>query len=220
MRRQYNRRDRQIRRRTSRSDASFAAKLHQPLVREAYHRVKNSLQMLGSLLRLQSSHADTDRARGQLESACQRIMAIAAVYDMISRGAGKRIRMPRCLARLCDSFCLKTETGISLTLAAEDIYLDADRALPLCLFASEAITNCLKHAFVGRQSGSIKVEMRRCGEGMLRLGIKDNGIGRTRSDPDGLGSDLLRVLSTQVDGRLVQETGPGKGCAVSVYVRE
>ena len=199
---------------------TFAAKLQEPLVREAYHRVKNSLQMLVSILRVQSNNVDSDQAKIQLEAARQRIIAIASVYDMISGDAYEEIPMPDCLARVCDSLDMEKETGISLKLTTDDIHMDPDRALPLCLFASEAITNSLKHAFIGRQTGSIKVEMCRCGDGMLRLRIEDDGVGRAQSDPEGLGSDLLRVLSTQVLGRLVQEAGAGHGSTVTLYVRE
>jgi two-component sensor histidine kinase len=204
------------------ADNLFAAQLEEPLVREAYHRVKNSLQLLGSLLHMQSSQVDSDQARVQLESASRRVIAIASVYDMMSRDTDQKIRMPDCLARLCDSFGMEKERerGISLTLAAEELYLDADRALPLCLLASELITNSLKHAFVGRETGLIKVEMRRYGAGMLRLRVEDDGIGCTPSEPEGIGSRLLRVLSTQVHGHLVQKTGLGEGCTVSVYVHE
>ncbi|HTE43591.1 MAG TPA: sensor histidine kinase [Steroidobacteraceae bacterium] len=199
---------------------SFATHLQEMLVREAYHRVKNSLQLLGSLLRLQSKRAASDEVTIQLESASQRVMAVASVYDMLTQEVSDKIPMPDCLARLCDSFSGEKHKGISLELAADEICLDADRALPLCLFASEAIANSLRHAFVGRQSGLIKVEMCKCGDGLLRLEIEDDGIGRTQSEPEGLGSNLLRTLSMQVHGHLVQKSDPGKGCAVSVYVRE
>jgi two-component sensor histidine kinase len=86
------------------------------------------------------------------------------------------------------------------------------------LIASELITNAVKHAFVDRPMGLIKVEMCKRSDGVLRLGIADNGVGRRQSSSTGTGSELVRALSLQLGARLIETSKPGHGCAVNVYL--
>lgn len=177
------------------------------LLREANHRIKNSLQLVSSLLGMQR-HALRDReARIALQEARRRIQAIARVHEgFYQTGEFDRIDFGDSLRALCDSFLLGRQEQPQIILeVSRPCMIPANQATPLALIANELITNALKHAFAPNQPRSLAVRCAMHPDGTLVLTVSDNGSG-LRPDFDvgthgGFGLRLVQTLTWQVGGR-------------------
>lgn len=174
------------------------------LLREIHHRVKNNLQIIISILRLQSHEVD-DAQRAMLSDCQARIQTMALLHERLHRGGrlsavdfGEHLRelTSMLLRSFHDSTCV-----VTLELAIESVSVDIDAAIPLGLLANELITNALKHAFVGRSRGTLSIELAKK-DGVLRLCVADDGVG-FRGDfaaeaRTSLGFRLIRALAHQL----------------------
>lgn len=193
------------------------------LLREIHHRVKNNMQIISSLLQLQTS-ALHDPADVAIFQDCQaRIHAMAMVHDRLYRSGnlstinfGDHLRE---LAALMMRGQASHGRHIRLDTQCDDVELDLDKAIPLGLIATELVTNAYKHAFKDRTEGSIQILLQRTGESQMTLRVSDDGQGMpTASNPGTartLGLRLVRSLSHQLRARLLfpQEGG---GCCVEI----
>ncbi len=190
------------------------------LVQELHHRVKNDMQLILSLLRLQSRRVEDDAARGHLERAANRIQSIALAQMQVSAVAGTgEIELGGYLRDLAAS--LRTAYGrseIDIEVETDSpLVLPAQRAVPLGLIANELIANALIHAFPSRHSGRIVVSVARAGDSG-RVTIADDGIGLA---PDkypggGLGFQLAAGLAGQARGRITVDRGEAAGTRFTV----
>ena len=150
------------------------------LLREIYHRVKNNLQVIQSLLRLSSNNLSPEQ-KVPFEEAIMRIGAMAKVHTMLYRSddlksvdAGEFVR--DIVGEIMGAYGAQTR-GISLKVKAKpDIRVSLDNASPLAFVTVELMTNAIKHAFEGRPSGCISVEICTRDE-MGWLCISDDGVG-------------------------------------------
>jgi two-component sensor histidine kinase len=174
------------------------------LLREIYHRVKNNLQVIQSLLRLSSNNLSAEQ-KIPFEDAITRIGAMAKVHTMLYRSddlktvdAGEFVR--DIAGEIMGAYCAPVR-GISLHVEAErDIRVSLDNASPLAFVTVELMTNALKHAFEGRSSGRVTVEI--CvRDGMGWLCVSDDGIG--------VPADFRkrRSLGLRMTDRLVEQLG-------------
>ncbi|EWY40970.1 histidine kinase [Skermanella stibiiresistens SB22] len=205
--------ERQIAERT----ASLAAALAQRdaalgrkdlLIREVDHRVKNSLQMVMSLLRIQSAKVGDPKTRRALQTAMVRIQAIAQVHTMLyARSDVEAVAFDRYLDEIC-SFLGATlganVRGRKLLVEAETVELLPDLAIPLALITTELVTNAFRHAFDGT-AGTVWVRFHRR-DGGLELVVADDGRGLAPdfdpSQADGLGLQVVMAMVNQVGGKL------------------
>lgn len=198
------------------------------LLKEIHHRVKNNLQMIVSLINLQAAKLDDPATRSVFEETRSRVHAIALLHERLygSRNLG-RIDMADYLAGLASDLGSTNvdPRPIALRVEAEDLYLEMDAAVPIGLIVNELVTNAYKHAFPPRlrQSGQIRVELRREGD-TIALAVSDDGIGYPASlDPthsDTLGLLLISSLSQQLDGETTFEhEGQGARCVVRFPAR-
>lgn len=151
------------------------------LLGEIHHRVKNNLQVIISLLALQSRAVKNDKIAGALQDSQSRIRSMALIHEQLYRsGELSRIDYRAYLRVLTDellrSYSSDTDS-VSLGMDVDEIYLGIRTALPCSLIISELVSNCLKHAFQGEDQGQIKVTLRRLTDGKLRLIVADNGKG-------------------------------------------
>jgi two-component sensor histidine kinase len=175
------------------------------LIREVDHRVKNSLQMVLSLLRIQAGKQADMRARQVLQTAGMRIQAIAQVHSLLyARNNAEAVRFDEYLEEICTF--LGATLGVSerrraLLVEAEPVELPPDYAIPLALITTELITNAFRHAFGGKP-GTVWVQFRRSPEGALELTVADDGRGLPPDfdvhQAEGLGLQVVAAMVEQL----------------------
>jgi two-component sensor histidine kinase len=178
------------------------------LIDEVNHRVKNSLQQIVSVIRLQTRSVTNPDAKAALDHTLSRIMAVGRVHEQLYKtGAAVGLfdagAYAETLAReLVDSI----GGAVSLTTRVESIELEMSKAVPLALILNELVTNALKYA-----RGALEVEFVRRNDG-CRLTVADNGPGVpadfTPSASTGLGMRAVEALTRQLEGRLIVERPP------------
>jgi two-component sensor histidine kinase len=189
------------------------------LMHEADHRIKNSLQLVVALLRLQIGRVADADAKAALNAAIARVNAIGDAHLALQRSPDLRTIE---VGRMLDDLCLRLgalNPDVTVTCQAEDaLALDAEQAIPLGLIASELVTNALRHAFPPGTSGTVSLTVTR-GEGWLEMVVADGGVGLPAAPlRPGLGSTVVQTLARQIGGVVVTESGPGKGTVVKVKI--
>lgn len=179
------------------------------LFKEVHHRVKNNLQVISSLMNLQSRRLTDPRARDILEDSHARVRAIALVHERLYRSPDlTSVDAQEYLESLAGALLrthASTEVAIELKVDARGRRLEVDAAVPCGLVVNELVTNALKHAFVGRERGRLVVRLSAEGS-WHRLAVQDDGVGF----PAGLdferattlGLRLVRSLAEQLGGQL------------------
>lgn len=193
------------------------------LLREVHHRVKNNLQVVTSLLRLETGRSQEPVVRIVLKDMQSRIQAMALLHETLYRsGNFAQVDLGMYLKQLTTQTfrALNARPGaIELDIDLASIQVGVDQAIPCGLLLNELISNCLKHGFPGNRAGRIRVELPALdGSSQTCLRVSDNGVGlpadfeskRGRS----LGLQLVSDLARQLQGRL--EIGAGPGAAFSV----
>ncbi|MDQ0470664.1 sensor histidine kinase [Labrys wisconsinensis] len=184
------------------------------LMREVDHRVKNSLQVVSSMLRLHARQVADQGAARALEEAQQRIASIAAVHEQLYRASNSDVvDMAVFLPGLCQALAANRPAHVeAVTVAAEPLILDSDRAMKMGLLAGELVSNAFKHAYPADRRGSIHVALVRDG-GTARLTVADDGVGLpagfAADAGHGLGMRLVHAVLGQYGGFVRAETGPG-----------
>jgi len=187
------------------------------LIREADHRIKNSLQMVISLLTLQLRGITDADAAAALRGAITRVGAIAASHLALQASADlQQVDMAAILREVCGHFA-ELQPAISIACqAGGPLMLDADRAIPLGLAVSEVLTNALRHGFRDREEGRVTVDAG-IAAGTLTVRIGDNGVGMAaQGGGSGLGSKIIRSLTAQLAASLQVESGVGSGTTVTI----
>ena len=176
------------------------------LLREVHHRVKNNLQLVQSLLRLQADRYESVADRRMLEESQERIQTLSRVHDVLSRsGDVTRISMRTYLRELVQGLARRHDPAgrVELELFEEEAVLGLDQAAPCGLLAGELAANALHHAFPGDRPGVLRVEFA-VQDGRARLRVADNGlglpVGLDPREPSSLGLVLIEALSEQLGG--------------------
>ena len=167
------------------------------LFREIHHRVKNNLQSVQSLVRMQ----DMPRAaRIDLQS---RLSAMAAMHEHIYRhDKYEDIEASDLVRVVVDEVVHAYGAKVKLIYHIDQIAVDRDHATPLSLLLSELVTNILKYAFADREPGEIRVELHNLDGGRCKLIVADNGvgIGEVSDNPKSMGLRLVRGVVSQMGG--------------------
>jgi PAS domain S-box-containing protein len=182
----------------------------QVLLRELHHRVKNNLQVIASLLNLQSASLQDPHIQAIFQDCQERIRAMALVHELLyqSRNLG-RIKLAHYLEALAKqlygSYRIDPER-VHLSIQADEVLLDVNAAIPCGLLCHELISNCLKHAFPGQQSGDVTITIRAIPAGQLTVTIHDTGIGFPESvdfhKTESLGLQVACLLTRQLQGTM------------------
>ena len=152
------------------------------LLREIHHRVKNNLQVISSLLSLQSGMRNGEAKLEQLyEDSQNRIKSMAAIHEMFYKSESlDQINFPVYVEKLVIDliYSLKgNANNVELDFSTDKIQFDLDTAIPLGLIVNEVITNALKHGLSGEREGTIAVHFKKHTEGEVHLTIGDSGFG-------------------------------------------
>lgn len=185
------------------------------LLREIYHRVKNNLQVVSSLLSLQSGYVQDPRDKEIFLESQNRIRSMSLVHENLYKSSnlaridfGHYVR--NLISDLIRSYGIISDQ-IAVTLHINDIELGVDVAIPCGLMINEMVSNSLKHAFKesppGGKKWEITVRLKLEGDVLYRLEVADNGPGfadksAPLSDPATLGLQLITILAEQLDGRV------------------
>jgi PAS domain S-box-containing protein len=175
------------------------------LLKEVHHRVKNNLQIITTLLDLQSDTIQEEETRRYIMESQSRIRSISIAYEQLYRSKDiNTIDFARYADELVNwlgvYFHLDQER-VNIQLDMESLRLDMDRAIPCGLIVNELVSNAVKHAFPGEKRGEITVSCRGEGDGKLLLEIGDNGIGF----PDGLDLRNAETLGLLIVNLLVRQ---------------
>jgi two-component system, sensor histidine kinase PdtaS len=188
------------------------------VVREMHHRVKNNLQTIAMLLRLQLGEPELD-AENALRESINRILSIAAVHEVLSEKGLRLVDVKQVfeqLARTVTQNRLHFQKALRVSVQGDDVALSSREATALTLTVNELVQNALKHAFAGREAGEIKITLRHRTTG-LEVVVQDDGIGLSpeASTPSGLGLQIIETLVTQdLGGELVIKQDKQGTCAI------
>ena len=158
------------------------------LAQEIHHRVKNNLQTVASLLRLQARSADAVDPREALEHSVNRILAIAAVHELLTERHEEDVDLADLIDRLRSMLVQGVGGGKEVSAALEPVELPGVRATALALVFAELLQNALEHG-----GDRVRVELARAGEDVV-LAIADDGVGIGDGGVDGTGLSIVRAL--------------------------
>ena len=157
------------------------------LLHELQHRVKNSLQVIASLISLQRRKATEPTARNHLDVIVSRIEALRVMYSKLYLvDHHGEVNFGAYLEELCGSllqFQLAERQSIQLDMQCEHLQVNLDRSVPLGLFTSEFVVNSLKHAFPDGRDGTLIVRLEAVNQQLARLLLADDGSRHARGDP-------------------------------------
>lgn len=191
------------------------------LLREVHHRVKNNMQVISSLLAMQSSDTNDPGTLAKLEASQNRIRSMALIHEQLHRSTQLTdIDIREYLELLTDHIRRSFGRGdsIQVGLQIENLALDIDQSLACGLIVTELVTNSLKHAFPDGRQGVVHVSLARDAAGGCVLSVSDDGRGFGVPDLDRattLGLSLVKTLARQLRGRV--EVGGADGTEVHIH---
>jgi two-component sensor histidine kinase/DNA-binding response OmpR family regulator len=187
------------------------------LLKEIHHRVKNNLQVISSLVNLQSRSVIDEEALKVLRQSLHRIRSVALIHEKLYHSADlARINLAEYIRNLAGyllrSYGMCVET-IALDVKTEDVLLGLDAAVPCGLILNELVSNSLKHAFPDGRRGHISIGLCAGGGGELTLVVADDGVGLPANfdvrHATSLGLQLVNALVSQLDGTLEVHSNGG-----------
>ena len=202
------------------ADERLRASLHEKevLLREVHHRVKNNLQVVASLLNLQSEHLQDPQAAAALDEMRTRIQSIASIHELLYGAADlSHIEFDRYLNQLAQdlsSFYSVESNRLRIQVSADPLNLSIGQAVPCALIVNELLTNSIKHAFPKNGAlGLIHVRaLIEAGDSML-IEVEDNGTGLPEdidlANPETMGLQLVTTLAEQLQAKLSVERENG-----------
>ncbi|MBI2519060.1 MAG: hypothetical protein HYV97_01525 [Bdellovibrio sp.] len=190
------------------------------LLKEIHHRVKNNLQIIQSLLSLQSKNISERNISGLFDASRGRISTIALIHEQLYLSSDLAyIEFKEYLKSLMEKIMANhIEDKVIFSLDMENLILDVNIAIPCALILNELVSNALKHAFPDGRKGLISAGVCKIREGMLELTVADNGVGLPAEVELGsiktLGLEVVNVLTKQIGGNL--KVFRGKGTRFSI----
>lgn len=180
------------------------------MLKEIHHRVKNNMQIISSLLRLQSRQIKNEEIREIFNVSQNRINSMALIHESLYQSKDlANINLSDYVRRLTNRLLSLYKIGpnqIRLTLNVEDVYLDINRAIPCGLIINELVSNALLHGFPEREKGTIEVKMCKNEGERHRLVVRDSGVGISETEdplkPKRLGLQLVTDLVRQLNGSI------------------
>ena len=191
-------------------------------IREIHHRVKNNLQTVASLLRIQARRTHSDVAREALGQAMRRVAAIAVVHDTLSEGLNQSVdfdvvfdRVLKLIAEVASSH----NTTVHPTSTGSFGPLPSEYATPLALALTELVTNAVEHGLAGREDGEVEISAKRTAD-KLSVRVRDNGVGLAEGKVgSGLGTQIVRTLiQGELGGTIDWHTLMGRGTEVTIDI--
>ncbi len=198
-------------------EAALAAKTR--LLQEIDHRTKNNLQLISSLLLLQSRRTPDPGTRAALRGMLERVGAIAQVHRRLFQGGeAQRFELAEFLRDLAAELAVACRRDdVEMRLSLDPVEVPASQAAPLALVANELISNACRHAYPEGTGGVVAIELRGGAEG-FELTVSDNGAGMPPGgEQAGFGLTVARLLSQQLKAQLaIEAADPGVRARLTV----
>jgi two-component sensor histidine kinase len=185
-------------------DLKRALRLAETLRQEVDHRVKNSLQSLSSLSRLQARAATSDGVRAAFEMMERRIQTVSMLHEQLYKTeAGSRIDLGEYVRNVGNFLGDVAPDNISVETDVETVTVSSREAASVGILLNELAANALKHAFPEERPGTIRFSLRRLDDGRISVGCTDDGVGLTEAKTNGgLGMKIAEAISSQLGGKL------------------
>jgi two-component sensor histidine kinase/CheY-like chemotaxis protein len=212
-----------VERRQVEQQLKVALKEKEVLLRELYHRTKNNMQVISSMLNLQRIQIKDDYLTTAFLEMENRIQSMSLVHrklyqsqDLSSLDLGEYVQ--DLVVLLKRSYLVSTEK-IAILLETEAVKASIDTTIPCGLILNELISNALNHAFPENGNGRIHIWVKKVKGGIIELGVSDNGVGpKSECDFQNSGKLGLQIVKTlgenQLGGEVIFETDPGLACRV------
>jgi len=181
------------------------------LMQELTHRVKNSLQLIAAMVRIEARSQKSGEGKAALERVSHRITALAQLYSKLSESdTVEAVDAATYLDELCRDLIASVQkegdVPIALITDIESALLSTDRAIPIGLIVNELVANAVKYAFPGETKGTVVVTLKRA-PGELHLTVADNGHGVDPQRADsGVGGRLVEGFAQQLGGQVERES--------------
>ena len=192
------------------------------LLKEIHHRVKNNLQVISSILNMQTDGIEHEDIRKALLESQNRIHSMSLVHEQLYQSENLSfIHMKTYIESLISSIIesmTSIDEGISIETSLDPVELDVDRAIPVGLILNELVSNSLKYGQVTGATGGVRVDLHQTGD-VYTIIVRDYGPGipEGRSDSGNktsLGLQLVRALASQLDGTFSMENDSGLVCTL------
>ena len=192
------------------------------LLRELQHRVKNNLQMITALIRLEARALPDDAIVTGFDRLAGRIEALALLYRSLSEASeGDSVDLGTYLSEIASAVMrAHAVEGIHLNLQVDSWPVSINVAMPAGLVVNELLTNALKHAFIGRESGTITVQ---CvvGDAGCQVVVEDNGVGFASGvdwpTPGRMSALIAKSLIQNANARIEVDSAAGHGVRVTIF---
>ncbi len=190
-------------------------------IREIHHRVKNNLQTVASLLRIQARRSHSEEAKDALTQAMRRVSAIAVVHDTLSEGLAQNVDFDdvfdRALKLIAEVAAAPSTRAVTRTTGRFGT-LPSEYATPLALALTELVTNAVEHGLAGTE-GEVEIIAERSDE-RLEVTVRDNGVGLPEGQVGrGLGTQIVRTLiQGELGGTIDWHTATGAGTEVTIDI--
>jgi len=191
-------------------------------IREIHHRVKNNLQTVASLLRIQSRRTNSHEVKDALSQAMRRVEAIAVVHDALATGLAQTVDFDEVAARVSPLAAEVANTGgptVRPTIGGKFGDLPSEFATPLAIVLTELITNAVEHGLKDVTDGTVTVQADRAAD-HLRVSVSDNGPGVDASAiGQGLGTQIIRTLvENELSATIEWARGESGGTLVAIDI--
>ncbi len=183
------------------------------LLKEIHHRVKNNLEVVSSLLELQSNQIDDAHTKEAMLASQNRVHSIGIVHQKLYQGENLgAIEMKDYFINLSESILdsFSAHKRVQVECAMSKLSLDIDTAVPLGLIVNELLTNTIKYAFPQGQSGKVQIKLEQGANGNLQMLVSDNGVGKGGTiKGTGFGGQLISLLTRQLGGTMKEDKSNG-----------
>ncbi|WP_070138594.1 sensor histidine kinase [Crocinitomix algicola] len=183
------------------------------MLKEIHHRVKNNLQVISSLLRLQVYEIEEEELKAHFQDAIHRVSAMALIHEKMYQNENlSKINIKNYINTLAEELISTHahETEINLEVSSSIYELGNDTLVPLALLINELIVNTLKHAFEGESQGRIKIQISRINSSnRFQFIYADSGVWKECTKPSSFGLELISTLTEQLEGEMERKIENG-----------
>ncbi len=190
-------------------------KQNELLLKEIHHRVKNNLELVKSLLALQSAQMEDSASKEAMLSSQNRVQSMGIIHQKLYQGENLgSIEMKDYFVNLGEGIldAFNADDKVKIECAMDNLELDVDTAVPIGLIVNELLTNALKYAFPKEAKGNILISLSQSTPETLTLKVTDNGIGKQDGlapKGSGFGTQLVQLLTQQLDGQMQEQQDNG-----------
>jgi len=186
------------------------------LLKEVHHRVKNNLQVISSILNLQSSYLEDEKIINILRESQDRIKTMSIIHESLYQANDfSQINFSQYVVSLSKNLVHSYgnfDSFVETTYEIDDVHLSLDLSIPCGLIINELISNALKYAFKGREKGKLNISLQ-LKNGVVTIIVADNGVGIPKNinirETNSLGLQLVMSLVEQIDGELKMDNKKG-----------